>query len=162
MPDVRPAPPPVVVERAPVVQPMPAPEPVGFSPYWDLRRPMDFDVNFYDFDFIPKRNIGTDKVSGFVDGPFTHNGAYYVRESRGKRFVMDLHFGNNSTQDSDMRVHVVIDNGNVNISGTVQGQAIPQGGITVPLHGKGTRSNPYRFVYNDPNGTTHTIKWCPA
>ena len=123
---------------------------------------MDFDVNSYDFDFIPKRNIGTDKVSGYVDGPFTHNGGFYVRESRGKRFVMDLHFGNNSAQDSDMRVHVVIDNGKVNISGEVQGKAIPQGGITVPLHGSGTRSNPYRFTYNDPDGTTHNIRWCPA
>ena len=123
---------------------------------------MDFDVNSYDFDFIPKRNIGTDKVSGYVDGPFTHNGGFYVRESRGKRFVMDLHFGNNSAQDSDMRVHVVVDNGKVNISGKVQGKAMPQGGITVPLRGSGTRSNPYRFTYNDPDGTTHNIRWCPA
>ena len=129
----------------------------ALSPYWNTKCEMDVDIDGYDFDFVPKKNIGKAKVEGFVDGPFTHNGWFWVRKNRADSFVLEVKFGTNNKRDNDLHVRIAIKDGKAKVEGKVKGKDIL---TSANVEGKGSSAKPFSLSFKDEDGSTHTVRWC--
>ena len=119
---------------------------------------MDVDIDGYDFDFKPKEQMTGNRVRGFVDGPFSHNGKYEVLKNTKDELKIKAQFGNNRTQDNDMKVTFCIKDNVATISGTAKGKRIPDG-TQAQVTGKGTKSQPFQIKFTDANNKPHSLKW---
>jgi len=129
------------------------------SKYWsNPRKEMDVDIDGYDFDFKPKEQMTGNRVRGFVDGPFSHNGKYEVLKNTKDELKIKAQFGNNRTQDNDMKVTFCIKDNVATISGTAKGKRIPDG-TQAQVTGKGTKSQPFQIKFTDANNKPHSLKW---
>lgn len=138
------------------------------SKYWSQpKREFDVDIavygkktNHYDFDFKPKAQLSKNKVKGYVDGPWNHNGRFEVLENSPKNFKLKAKFGNNAAHDNDMNVVLQIRNGIATVSGTVKGKALPKN-TSSAVRGSGTKSDPFRLEFKDESKQRHVLTWRP-
>ncbi|MBI2377558.1 MAG: hypothetical protein HYV07_26390 [Deltaproteobacteria bacterium] len=138
-----------------VEAPSDAPAP---SKWWPAPgKEMDVDIDGHDFDFKPQPG----KTGGRVDGPFSHDGRYSVTENAGEKFRMKVNVGSDGAQKGDLDVDLRVDGGTATITGTVSGKQLPEGGVSAPVTGSGTKSNPYRLEFLDDQGKSHSITWRP-
>lgn len=131
------------------------------SKWWKSSGEMDVDLNGHDFDFIPKKNIGEEKVEGFADGPLSHNGWYKVLVNRGNRFEIKVNVGTNSKKNNDLDVVVSIVAGTAKVTGSVKGTALGDG-VSAKVKGTGTKSNPFSLTFSDSDGNVHLLEWRAA
>jgi hypothetical protein len=143
---------------------------VGVKPskYWSQpKREFDVDIavygkktNHYDFDFKPNKQLSNNKVQGYVDGPWDHNGCFEILENSPKNFKLKAKFGNNDAHDNDMKVVLQIRNGIATVSGTVKGKDLPKN-TSSAVRGSGTGSDPFRLEFKDENKQRHVLTWRP-